>query len=389
MKFQDRQAVEGTEPTVYIGHRVYRARDGSMKTCRKWYAECMYEGVPCCRTLGTRKRETAIREAFRLLDSLEQRGSSYSPRRRRIADLRDGYLKMLKDRERSPKTLEKYEFVLDGFVEWATAGGIPTVARFDERDFWAYSKWLTEQGCSRKTQYDRLIIIKQLFRWAAKFKMIGANPVENLQLRKPSPTPQPCFAPEQVSVLLEKASADERPIFATMAYAGLRFGEVRDLRWTDLLFEQAKGFLVVQRGGSRDSTKSGRSRRIPMHPTLRQLLEELPRLDDRVFTRTRGTDDDVTRAPIVERELLMSLKSLCRTCGFTHPTQYKLHTFRHTFVSMCARNSVSYKYALEWVGHVSSDILDLYYTMFDDTAATAMSTIEYVGSGAKANQVAN
>ena len=44
---------------------------------------------------------------------------------------------------------------------------------------------------------------------------------------------------------------------------------------------------------------------------------------------------------------------------------------------MCARNNISYKYALEWMGHRSSDILDLYYTMFDDTAEAAMRTIQY------------
>ena len=44
---------------------------------------------------------------------------------------------------------------------------------------------------------------------------------------------------------------------------------------------------------------------------------------------------------------------------------------------MCARNNVSYKYALVWMGHSSSDILDLYYMMFDQTAELAMKTIQY------------
>lgn len=44
---------------------------------------------------------------------------------------------------------------------------------------------------------------------------------------------------------------------------------------------------------------------------------------------------------------------------------------------MCARNNVSYKYALEWMGHRSSDILDLYYTMFDSDAHLAMATLVY------------
>lgn len=66
-----------------------------------------------------------------------------------------------------------------------------------------------------------------------------------------------------------------------------------------------------------------------------------------------------------------------RRCKFVNPEQYKLHTFRHAFASMCARNNISYKYALEWMGHRNSDILDLYYTMFGDTAEVAIKTIEY------------
>jgi hypothetical protein len=51
---------------------------------------------------------------------------------------------------------------------------------------------------------------------------------------------------------------------------------------------------------------------------------------------------------------------------------------------MCARQNISYKYALEWMGHKSSEILDLYYTMFDDVADQAMAGITYAKPGAKA-----
>jgi integrase len=71
------------------------------------------------------------------------------------------------------------------------------------------------------------------------------------------------------------------------------------------------------------------------------------------------------------------LKQLCAKLKFANPRQYKLHTFRHAFASMCARNNTSYKYALQFMGHKNSEILDLYYTMYDDTAAEAIRTIDY------------
>ena len=124
-------------------------------------------------------------------------------------------------------------------------------------------------------------------------------------------------------------------------------------------------------------------RRIPIHPTLRKTLERLPRDFDRVFTTRASHKHPDGGGPINERRLLLSLKRLCRRCEFVNPNQYKLHTFRHAFASMCARNNISYKYALEWMGHKSSDILDLYYTMFDETAEAAIRTIEYAAKPQK------
>ena len=38
---------------------------------------------------------------------------------------------------------------------------------------------------------------------------------------------------------------------------------------------------------------------------------------------------------------------------------------------------MSQKYALEWMGHSSSDILDIYYTMHNEVSQQAMATINY------------
>lgn len=173
-----------------------------------------------------------------------------------------------------------------------------------------------------------------------------------------------------------------------MAYLGLRIGEVRDLRWTDILWDQGKsGIVVVRRGGSNNSTKSRRVRRIPLNPELRARLVQLKGdpasitkaggQHELVFTAKPSPRNPFGGAPIKPDWVRLHLKKLCKQLGFPNPRKYKLHTFRHTFASMCARNNVAYKYALEWMGHTDSKILDLYYTTFDDVAAQAISTITY------------
>ena len=69
-----------------------------------------------------------------------------------------------------------------------------------------------------------------------------------------------------------------------MAYTGCRFGEVRDVLWTDIDFERgASGFVLISKGGSAGKTKDKESRRIPIHPELKSALLPLPRIGDRVF----------------------------------------------------------------------------------------------------------
>jgi integrase len=68
---------------------------------------------------------------------------------------------------------------------------------------------------------------------------------------------------------------------------------------------------------------------------------------------------------------------MCRECGFEDAERFKLHSLRHAFCSMCARNNISYKYALMWLGHRDSQMLDYYYHAFDETAEAAIRTINY------------
>ena len=159
-----------------------------------------------------------------------------------------------------------------------------------------------------------------------------------------------------------------------------RFGELRDLPWEDVdLQSGAHGFITVRRGGSTGKTKNRKSRRIPVHAELRPVLAALPRKGELVFPAPATSLYPDGGGPLKERWLINNVKRLCRKCGFAKPDQYKIHTFRHAFASMLAREQVSHRYALEFMGHSSSEILDLYYTMYDDAAEQAIGKIAYGG----------
>jgi hypothetical protein len=58
--------------------------------------------------------------------------------------------------------------------------------------------------------------------------------------------------------------------------------------------------------------------------------------------------------------------------GFEDPRRYKLHSFRHHFASLCANHNVAYRKALAWLGHSSSQMLDLYYHLHDEDSQQAI-----------------
>ncbi len=380
MKLHDRQSVEGTMPVIYIGHREYRRPNGQRYISRQWYSEWCVHGRHYSQALKTTNKQLALRRAHDIRRRIEEGQLAPKVFKLNSTQLKDRYLDLKRNENRAPKTIEKYTAGPTQFDVWCNQTGRASIVKFSGSDFWTFNGWMRDQGHSEKTRYDRLVLVKQAFKYAAKEKMIPENLLFGITLYKPEPTEQPCFTPQQVAVLLATADVHEAAIFAVLAYLGLRFGEARDLRWSDIHWNSGGdgGFVSVCRGGSRnDKTKTGRSRRIPLHPALVPYLATVPRKFERVFTARPSNKHPEGDGPINERRLLMSLKRLCKRCGFSDWKKYKLHTFRHAFASMCARNNVAYKYALEWMGHRSSDILDIYYKQFDDVAEAAIRTIVY------------
>ena len=149
----------------------------------------------------------------------------------------------------------------------------------------------------------------------------------------------------------------------------MRIGELVQLRWEDVNIESS--VIHVQRGGSEGRTKDKEDRFIPIHAgRLKPILQCLQRKSEVVFLMPDGK-------LVSPKKLRAYLKDLCRQCGFENPRQYKLHTFRHFFASYCAQQNLSYKYVLEWMGHSSSAILDMYFTMNDRQAQAAMNGLSF------------
>jgi integrase len=387
MKLIDRKTVSVGELNVQYGHRVYRDKDGAERASETFYAECGYSGRRYAVPLNTASEPLAIFRVHELGERILA-GEHQKPAKLTVADLARRYLEYQHSLGRAKTTLTKYEYVLSTFVAWANTQFAKPIGKFTENDFWTWFGSVSK-AYGKKTAYDRAIVVKQLFKWAMnKAKLLPSNPVSGATMRKPAPNEQPVFSPSQVSKMLATANDHLRPILATMAYAGLRFGECRDLLWDHVLLPiDGPGHLVIRLGGSTDTTKTGNVRRIPLHPDLRKLLEAMPRIDERAFHAPVSKQNIDGTKLLNESTTVKSLKRLCHECGFAGADKFKLHSLRHTFASMMARTKVPIQYAQALMGHRNSQILAIYYHVYDDTAVEAIQSIQYPSDRSVAGQV--
>jgi integrase len=377
MKLIDRKMVQVGELNIQYGHRVYRDDDGTERSSKTFYAECGYLGKRYSVPLQTEVETLAISRVYELGESILA-GEHQKPVKLTVADLARRYLQYQHSLGHAKTTLTKYEYVLSTFVAWANTQFGKPIAKFTENDFWDWFGSVSK-AYGKKTAYDRAIVVKQLFKWSVnKAKLLTTNPVSGATMRKPAPNEQPVFSPDQVSKMLATADDHLKPVIAMMAYSGLRFGECRDLLWDHVVLPaDGPGHLVIRLGGSTDTTKTGRVRRIPIHPDLRKILEAMPRSDERVFHAPVSKKNADGTKMLNESTTVKALKRLCLECGFPKADKFKLHSLRHTFASMMARTKVPVQYAQALMGHRNSQILAIYYHVYDDTAVEAIQSIQY------------
>jgi len=364
MKLVERERVTGTRIT--LGRRVYY-RHGR-QTVSRWYAVEYRDanGVQHCRNLATTNRSQARRLVLEIKKQLETGSVPTVPGHITIRALVQEYLTAVQAKGIAPTSLLKYRTDLDKLRVFCHWRKLSRARNFSERSLYQYRQWLAQQGYADKTVQGAVVLAKQLFKWAWRQGLLRDYRLGAATFPQAKALPQPCFTSKQVDQLIEAATGEEKLAFALMGYMGLRIGEVQQLQWQDVYVQDNHPVMLhIQRGGSHQTTKNRRDRFVPVHPVVEKYLKPTAQKQGAILPH------------ISERRLLDRLKYLCEKCGFDQPRQYKLHSFRHHFASLCANHHVAYRKALAWLGHRSSDILDLYYHLHDDDSRRAMQALAH------------
>ncbi len=353
-------------------------------------------------SLGTRDRDEAIKFLVKLdkvvaadnglIDRVE---ASREQRRLSIADGR----KLFDDHNARPlvvggtknSTQKRYRAILDKFEAFAKEERISDWHQVSKNVLIKYSKHLTGLKYARKTIFEELTLLKMAVKWLCNEGHMAAQPIV-LKLKKAKSQRAYCYTFVEVAAMLELCRKAPKldwlqNVIIALACTGMRIEELVQLRWSDVRLDE-KMFTIADESGfadqseNRPTTKSGRTRNVPIGKELLDVLKAIARRDQFVFHGPRGgrLRADTVRNIFV-REVITPLSK-------QFPKQFeneksfvdgRLHSFRHYFCSVCANKNIPERNAMEWVGHADSQMVRHYYHLSDEESRKKMDQLNPLG----------
>lgn len=248
---------------------------------------------------------------------------------------------------------------------------------------------LIEENYATSTIKIVSTVVNGCFQQAFKNGLIERNPVELAELPRATGERKgrTAMTKEQQNLFMEYAKESYLyNFFAVMLRTGMRSGEIRGLKYTDI--DKKNGVLHVQRtlkyiegvGYLEDTPKTRTSKRdIPLTREVLGLLEDqkkywgfkIERLDRYLFCNENG--DPLSRER-VQGEIDRTIKRI-REDGHDFP-RITSHVFRHTFATRAIENGMQPQVLKTILGHSSLAMtMDLYSHVLPDTKAEEMEKI--------------
>lgn len=298
----------------------------------------------------------------------------------------------------SVSTQKRYRTVGDKFQIYCQQKSVSYWKQVTKSVVEDYGDWLRKKSRNRKQNYAdaslcfELSVIRGANHFLVLEKHLSQDLKVSLSIPKIEESTTYCYQQAEVTAILELCQTHNdlrwfHPLVATLAMTGIRIGEAKQLRWSDIDLDGRLLHVKDERHDHRKkkaglvrTTKGKRSRTIPIHTKLMKILGSLKKhRDGYLFHGPRGgrLKPDVVRTIFV-RDVLSKLKeqfpTLSGEAGFEHG---RIHSFRHYFVSECFREGIPEPIIMDWVGHRQSRIIARHRHQRPEDGMSKMDSINF------------
>jgi len=370
---------------------------GELRHQVRWKEDRSYRS----RNFGTRAEAVE----FRATKDLE-----HPPRRRRVKKKQDATFKSVAEgylnrKEHpvdtdplEPQTLRSYRSVLNEHVYPIV--GEKQISRVTKDDFEDLLRRSRQIGVSRRTRNEALRLMSVVLQYAVGRDIIDTVPVHTLNT---APTIREktearlrqdvkAFTPAEIRALLaacDSLSEDEnrqtkrtwlryRPMVYFLVFTGVRLSEARGFPRNNYL--PGENIVKITQAASEDGVKIVKTvagvRKIPLPPTLHEVMEPWLASHDRTLVFGTATNNPVS-APTLYPRLLEPLRDRADALGTPVDRTKTFHAFRHHYASMIVRRGANLKQLCSFLGHSNPAFtLKTYAHLFDEDTAEFANKIE-------------
>jgi len=169
------------------------------------------------------------------------------------------------------------------------------------------------------TVNNHIRILSKIMSMAVTDGEIQANPCKGVKLLPVNNKRTRVLKESEEKVLLMAMDPDARPIVITALHTGLRRGELFNLEWHDVDFDN-RTILVRE-------SKSGKKRTVPLNKTVTNLLRDLPKGSDFVFP-----------SPVTGEKRVEIKTTFNKAASKSNIKDLRFHDLRHTAATRMAAN---------------------------------------------------
>lgn len=323
---------------------------------------------------GFKTQKEAKKAERELLLSVEENGftdNSSKPTFKEVADLwLESYETTVK-----PTTYQNTKNYLNAIIEHHFKD-----IRIESVSVAMMQKIVIELSKKYVTYLNYLSIINRVFKYAVHLDIIQTNPVDRI-IRPKQQKPRKekiALTKEELNTFLTLAKDDARPVlytaWHTLAYTGLRRGELLGLEWSDVDFKNktisvSKTLVTINGKLSTQSPKTKRSARtISLDDSTVQILKDWKLEQKKLFFKfgVKSKNIVITNTKGGYFDFAHFRDELRYFLGKHKLKQFSVHSLRHTHASLLFEAGIEPKTISDRLGHSNiQTTLDMYTHLND------------------------
>ncbi len=235
----------------------------------------------------------------------------------------------------------------------------------------SYKQKRVKEGASPNTVNHDLTNLSHMLKLAIRWGHIDKNIASSIERMKVTKNPPRFLSQEEVERFIKAAEGSYiHPLIVTALHTGMRKGELFNLKWMDIDFDQQ---IVTVQSKSDWHTKNYKSRVIQLTPVLYEVLREHRERSEGVGSEYVFTYCGKQLKSNIKR----SWSSVLEKADLEKVT---LHSLRHTFASQLVMAGVSLREVQELMGHQSYETTLQYAHMAEDHSKKKVLQLPYAGS---------